>query len=41
MTKLGEKTTSSAENAEGNDAKGVRRLGEALTSAVKAIGKLI
>ena len=41
MTSLGEKTTASAENAEGNDAKGVKKLGKALTSAAKTIGKLI
>lgn len=41
MTSLGEQTTASAENAEGNDAKGVKKLGKALTSAAKTIGKLI
>lgn len=41
MTSLGEKTTASAENAEGNDAKGVKKLGKALTSAAKTIGKWI
>ena len=41
MTSLGEKTTASAENAEGNDAKGVKKLGKALTSAAKAISKLV
>ena len=41
MTSLGEKTTASAESAEGNDAKGVKKLGKALTSAAKTIGKLI
>lgn len=41
MTSLGEKTTASAENAEGNDAKGVKKLGKALTSAAKTISKLI
>ena len=41
MTSLGEKTTASAEGAEGNDAKGVKKLGKALSSAAKTIGKLI
>ncbi len=41
MTSLGEQTTASAEGAEGNDAKGVKKLGKALTSAAKTIGKLV
>ncbi len=41
MTSLGEKTTASAESAEGNDAKGVKKLGKALTSAAKTISKLV
>ena len=41
MTSLGEKTTASAENAEGNDAKGVKKLGNFLTSAAKTISKLV
>lgn len=41
MTSLGEKTTASAENAKGDEAKGVKRLGKSLTMAAKTIGKLI
>lgn len=41
MTSLGEQTTASADGAEGNDAKGVKKLGKALTSAAKTIGKLV
>jgi hypothetical protein len=41
MTSLGEKTTASAQNAKGDDGKGVRKLGMALTSAAHTIGKLI
>lgn len=41
MTSLGEKTTASAEDAKGDDAKGVKKLGKALTSAAKTISKLI
>lgn len=41
MTSLGEQTTASADGAKGNDAKGVKKLGKALTSAAKTIGKLV
>ena len=41
MTSLGEQTTASADNAKGDDAKGVKKLGKALTSAAKTISKLL
>lgn len=41
MTSLGEQTTAAASSANGDDASGVKKLGSALTSAAKTIGKLI
>ena len=41
MTSLGEQTTAAADSAKGDDAKGVKKLGKALTSAAKTISKLV
>ena len=41
MTSLSEQTTASASNAKGDDANNVKMLGNALTSAVKMIDKLV
>jgi hypothetical protein len=41
MTSLGEQTTAAASSAKGDDATGVKKLGSALTSAAKTIGKLV
>ena len=41
MTSLGEQTTASASSAKGDDANNVKMLGNALSSAAKAIGKLV
>lgn len=41
MTSLGEQTTAAASSAKGDDASGVKKLGSALTSAAKTIGKLV
>lgn len=41
MTSLGEETTKAAESAKGNEAKGVKKLGKALTTAAKTISKLV
>ena len=41
MTKLGADTTKAAEGAEGDEAKRVKLLGKALTTAAKGISKLV
>lgn len=41
MTKLGTATTEAAESAEGSEATKIKHLGKALTTAAKAIGKLV
>lgn len=41
MTSLGEQTTASASSAKADDANNVKMLGNALSSAAKAIGKLV
>jgi hypothetical protein len=41
MTKLGSTTTDAAESAEGTEATKIKHLGKALTTAAKAIGKLV
>jgi hypothetical protein len=41
MTKLGSATTDAAESAEGTEATKIKHLGKALTTAAKAIGKLV
>ena len=40
LTKLGDETTKAGENAEEGDAKKIKMLGKALTTAAKAIGKM-
>ena len=41
MTKLGSETTKAAESAEGAEGTKIKNLGKALTTAAKAIGKLV
>jgi hypothetical protein len=41
ITKLGSETTEAAESAEGAEATKIKHLGKALTTAAKAIGKLV
>lgn len=41
LSSLGEQTTAAASSAKGDDAKGVRKLGGALTSAANSISKLL
>ena len=41
MTKLGEETTKAAEKADDNQAKKIKLLGKALTTAAKGISKLV
>ena len=41
MNTLGTATTNAAKNAEGTEATKIKHLGKALTTAAKAIGKLV